>query len=119
LTSLLESVTPAFPVHIEGLTATPREGVVFQRLKLLRRLQEVKLSPDEAWALLARVQTNTSSADDRAQLAHLIRVTTEVTEHIRADPAMQTSPVSQRLSPQRQAKRNRQLAKAARRRQRR
>ena len=92
---------------------------MFQRLKLLRRLQEVKLSPDEAWALLERIKTNTSSADDRVQLAHLIRVTTEVTEHIRAEPAMQTPPVSQRLSPQRRAKRHRQLAKAARRRHRR
>jgi hypothetical protein len=85
---------------------------VFQRLKLLRRLQEVKLSPDEAGALLDRVQTNTSSAEDRAQLAHLIRVTTAVTEQLRAAPA------PQRLSPARQAKRKRQLAKAARRRQR-
>jgi len=38
---------------------------VFQRLKLLRRLQEVHLSPAEAWALLDRVKTNTSSAEDR------------------------------------------------------
>jgi hypothetical protein len=92
---------------------------VFQRLKLLRRLQEVQLSPDEAWALLERVKTNTSSAEDREQLAHLIRVTTEVTEQIRAEPNMQTPPVSQQLSPQRKAKRHRQLVKAARRRQRR
>ena len=92
---------------------------MFQRLKLLRRLQEVHLSPKEAWALLDRVTTHTSSAEDRERFAHLIRVTTEVTEHIRAEPDMQTPPVSQRLSPQRQAKRNRQVAKAARRRQRR
>ena len=85
---------------------------MLQRLKLLRRLQEVKLSPDEAWALLERVQTNTSSAEDRAQLAHLIRVTTAVTAQLRAAPA------AQRLAPARQAKRKRQLAKAARRRQR-
>ena len=85
---------------------------MFQRLKLLRRLQEVKLSPDEAWALLDRVQTNTSSAEDREQLADLIRVTTAVTEQLWAPPA------PQRLSPARQAKRKRQLAKAARRRQR-
>jgi hypothetical protein len=95
------------------------ECAVLQRLKLLRRLQKVKLSPDEAWALLERVKTHTSSAEDREQLAHLIRVTTEVTEQIRAEPDMQTPPVSHRLSPQRKAKRNRQLAKAARRRHRR
>jgi hypothetical protein len=92
---------------------------VFQRFKLLRRLQEVHLSPEEAWALLDRVKTNTSSADDRERLAHLVRVTTAVTDQLRAEPDVQTPPVSQRLSPQRQAKRKRQLAKAARRRHRR
>ena len=92
---------------------------MLQRLKLLRRLHEVKLSPDEAWALLDRVKTHTSSADDRERLAHLIRVTLEVTDQLQAEPDAQTSPVSQRLSPQRQAKRKRQLAQAARRRRRR
>jgi len=91
---------------------------VFQRLKLLRRLQEVNLSPEEAWTLLDRVKTNISSAEDRERLAHLIRVTTEVTEQLRAEPAVQTPPVSQQLSPKQKAKRNRQLAKAARRRHR-
>jgi hypothetical protein len=91
---------------------------VFQRRKLLKRLQEVDLSPDEAWALLDRVQTHTSSAEDREQLAHLIRVTTVVTAQLRATPPEPESPALQRLSPARQAKRQRQLAKAARRRQR-
>ena len=53
---------------------------VFQRLKLLKRLQEVDRSPDEAWGLLDRVKTPTSSAEDREQLAHLIRVTLAVTD---------------------------------------
>jgi hypothetical protein len=92
---------------------------VFQRLKLLRRLQEVHLSPEEAWALLERVKTPPSSAEDRERLVHLIRATTEVTEQLRAEPDMPTPSVSQRLASQRQAKRKRQLGKAARRRQRR
>jgi DNA-binding transcriptional MerR regulator len=91
---------------------------VFQRLKLLRRLREVDLSPDEAWALLDRVQTHTSSADDRERLAHLIRVTIAVTEQLRATPAEPEPPAPRRLSPEQKAKRKRQLAKAARRRQR-
>jgi DNA-binding transcriptional MerR regulator len=92
---------------------------VLQRLKRLRRLQEVDLSPDEAWALLDRVQTNTSSAEDRERLAHLIRVTTAVTEQLRAAPVPEPEPPApQRLSSERKAKRQRQLAKAARRRQR-
>jgi len=92
---------------------------VFQRLKLLRRLQEVQLSPDEAWALLERVKTNTSSVEDREQLAHLIRVTLEVIDQLRAEPDVQTPPVSPQLSPTHKAKCTRQLAQAARRRHRR
>jgi hypothetical protein len=95
------------------------EGAVFQRLKLLRRLQEVKLSPEEGWAVLERVKTNTSSAEDREQMAHLIRVTLEVTNQLQADLVVQLPPVSERPSAQQKAKRTRQLAKAARRRQRR
>jgi hypothetical protein len=91
---------------------------VVQRRQLLRRLQEVDLSPDEAWALLDRVQTHTSSVEDRERLAHLIRVTTGVTEQLQAELAEAEPPAPQRLSPERKAKRKRQLAKAARRRQR-
>lgn len=92
---------------------------MFQRLKRLRRLQEVKRSPAEAWALFERVKTHTSSADDREQLAHLIRVTLEGTDQLRTDPDVQTPPVSERPSPTHKAKRHRQVAKAARRRHRR
>jgi hypothetical protein len=88
---------------------------VFQRRKLFRRLQEVDRSPAEAWALLDRVHTHTSSAEDREQLAHLIRVTTAVTAQLRATPTEPEPPAPQRLSPARKAKRQRQLAKAARR----
>ena len=93
---------------------------MFQRLKLLRRLQEVDIeSLDEGLELLDRVKTNTSSAEDRDRLAHLIRVTFEVTEQIRAEPDEPTPPVPERLSPKPKSKRKRQLTKAARRRQRR
>ena len=93
---------------------------MFQRLKLLKHLQTVDLgSPQEALALLERVTTHTSSTDDRERLAQLIRVTTEVTSHLRTAPDEQTPPTSPRFSPPRTVKRRRQLAKAARRRQRR
>jgi hypothetical protein len=93
---------------------------VLSRLKLLKRLQGVDLSPDAAWALVDRVQTHTSSAEDHERLARLIRATTAVTDQLRAEP-LDSAPASPRwLSPQRgRAKRKRQLAKAARRRQRR
>jgi hypothetical protein len=119
LTSLLESVTPDNRSTFEGFISTPVECAVFSRLTLLRRLQEVQLSPDEAWALLDRVTTHTSSADDRARFAHLIRVTTAVTDQLRAEAAAPEPSSPRRLSPERTAKRKRQLAQAARRRQRR
>lgn len=92
---------------------------MLSRLKLLRRLQEVHLSPAEAWALVDRVKTHTSSADDHERLAHLIRATTAVTDHLRAVPAGPEPSSPRRLSSERTAKRKRQVAKAARRRQRR
>ena len=46
---------------------TPVGCTVFPRRQLLRRLQEVQRSPDEAGALLDRVQTHTSRAEDREQ----------------------------------------------------
>jgi hypothetical protein len=92
---------------------------VFKRLTLLRRLQEVDLkSPEEALALLERVKTHTSSAEDRERFAHLIRVTLEVTDHIRAEPDVQTPPVAKRPTSQSKPTRNRQVTKAARRRHR-
>lgn len=92
---------------------------MLSRLKLLKRLEEVDLSPDEAWALVDRVQTHTISAADHERLARLIRATTAVTDQLRAEPLDPEPSSPRRLSPQRRAKRKRQLAKAARRRQRR
>ena len=92
---------------------------VLQRLKLLKRLQEVDVkSLDEGLELLERVKTNTSSVEARERLAHLIRVTFEVTEQIRTAPDEPAPPVSERPSLKSKVKRKRQLAKAARRRQR-
>lgn len=92
---------------------------MFNRLKMLRRLQEIDIaSTAEAMALLERVKTHTSSAQDRERLVHLIRVTTEVTDHIRAEPDVQPPPASKRPSSKSKTKRQRQWTKAARRRQR-
>jgi hypothetical protein len=88
------------------------------RQRLLKQLQSVTLSPDEAWGLLDRVKSRTSSADDREHLAQLIRVTTAVTGQLRAPSEMPTRAVSGRSSPKPSAKRKRHLAKAARRRRR-
>ena len=92
---------------------------MFKRLKMLRRLQEIDIeNPEEAMALLERVKMNTSNAQDRERLAHLIRVTADVTDQLRAAPEIQPPPASKRPSCRSKTKRNRQLTKAARRRQR-
>jgi DNA-binding transcriptional MerR regulator len=102
-----------------GLISIQEESAVLRRRKLLRRLQDVNLSPEEAQTLLERVTTNSSSAADRERLATLIRATTEVSEQLLAEPAMSEPPVPERLSLQRTAKRKRQSVKVARRRNRR
>ena len=91
---------------------------MLRRLKVLKRLQDVQLRPEEAPALLQRVETNTCSAEDRDLLAQVIRVTTQVSAQL-LDVSPQPAPrVSERPSPQHKAKRKRQLAKASRRRNR-
>ena len=94
------------------------EFAVLRRLKLLKRLQDVTLSPEEAQALRQRVETNTCSTEDRDRLAQVIRATTQVSAQL-LEPSPQPEPrVFARPSPQRKAKRKRQLAKASRRRNR-
>jgi hypothetical protein len=101
-----------------GLISSQVESTVLRRLKLLKRLQDVPLRPEEAQALMQRVDTNTCSAADRDLLAQVIRATTQVSAQLLA-PSPQPAPrVSERPSPQRKAKRQRQLAKASRRRNR-
>lgn len=91
---------------------------MLRRLTLLKRLQDVNLRPEEAQALMQRVETNTCSAEDRDLLAQVIRTTTQVAAQL-LDPSPQPAPrVPEGPSPQRKAKRKRQLAKASRRRNR-
>lgn len=66
-----------------------------QRLKLLKRLKEVDIeSLAEGLEILERVKTNTSRVEDRERLAHLIRVTVEVTEQICTAPDAPERPPS-------------------------
>jgi len=95
------------------------ESAVLRRLKLLQRLQEVNLSPEEAQGLLQRVETNTCSAEDRDRLAQVIRTTTQVSDQLLAPSPLPEQASHGRPSPERKAKRKRQLAKASRRHKRR
>jgi hypothetical protein len=90
-----------------------------QRLPLLKRLQDVNLSPEEAEGLLQRVQNNHASAEDRDRLAQVIRTTTQVADELLKASTWREEAGSHHPAPARQAKRKRQLAKAARRRNRR
>jgi hypothetical protein len=93
--------------------STQVESAVLRRLKLLKRLQEVQLSPEAGLALMQRVETNSCSAEDRATLIQVIRATQASQELVEASPLLTQPP------PERKAKRKRQLMKAARRRNRR
>lgn len=90
-----------------------------QRLTLLKRLQDVKLSPEEAEGLLERVENNDASAEDRDRLAQVIRTTTHVSAELLRASTWWEEGGGKRPAPARHAKRKRQLAKAARRRNRR
>jgi hypothetical protein len=86
---------------------------VLRRLKLLKRLQEVHLSPEAGLALIQRVETNSDSAEDRDILIKVMRATQAAQQFVEA------SPLPVQPSPERKAKRKRQWTKAARRRNRR
>jgi len=99
--------------------STQVESAVLRRLKLLKRLQDVHLSPEEAQMLMQRVETNTCSAEDRDRLAQVIRATTQVSDQLLAPSPLPEQASHGRPSPERKTKRKRQLAQASRRRNRR
>jgi hypothetical protein len=51
------------------------ESAMLRRLKLLKRLQDVQLSPEADLALIQRVETNSDSAEDQAIVIKAIRAT--------------------------------------------
>lgn len=81
--------------------------------RVLKRLEEVNLSPEEGEALLERVETDTLSADDRQHVLEVLRAERDVLTLLEQPQA------APRRRAERQAKRKRQLAKASRRRNRR
>ncbi len=102
-----------------GLIEPQVESARLRRLKWLKRLQDVNLSPAEAQGLMRRVDTNTCSAADRDRFAQGMRATTQVSAQLLAPSPQPVPRVSERPSPQHKAKRKRQLGKASRRRNRR
>jgi hypothetical protein len=55
--------------------AIPVESAVLRRLKLLKRLQDVRLSPEAGLEQIQRVDTNSDSAADRAIVLTVMRAT--------------------------------------------
>jgi len=64
----------------------PVESAVLRRLKLLKRLQDVQLSPEAGLALMQRVETNGDSAENRAILIKAIRATQAAQQLVEASP---------------------------------
>jgi hypothetical protein len=90
------------------------EPVVFRRLNLLHYLHEINLSPEEIWALMRRLETDTCRPEDYEALIRIVRAhTTLLAEGLEAPPALQRPASARWPSGQRQG------AKRARRRPRR
>ena len=87
------------------------ESVVFRRLKLLKYLQQINLSPEDTLALIGRLETNSCRAEDYAVLIRTVRAHMELSaDFLAASPGVEPS------LPARKAKRKQQGAKRARRR---
>jgi len=90
------------------------EPVVLRRLKLLKYLQEIKLSPEETLALMRRLETDSCRPEDYEALIRIVRAhTTLSADGLEAPPALERPASARRTSGQRQG------AKRARRRPRR
>jgi len=59
---------------------------MLRRLKLLKRLQDVQLSPEAGLALTQRVETNSDSAEDQAIVIKAIRATQAAQQLAEASP---------------------------------
>jgi hypothetical protein len=62
------------------------ESAMLRRLKLLKRLQDVQLSPEAGLALIQRVETNSDSAEDQAIVIKAIRATQAAQQLAEASP---------------------------------
>jgi hypothetical protein len=87
------------------------QSVMEQRL--LKRRQEVTLSAEDGQALLERLESGALQAEDRHQLAQVIRVTQA------CQALLEVSSTPAATATQHKAKRKRQMAQASRRRHRR
>jgi hypothetical protein len=83
--------------------ATSVESLVLRRLKFLKRLQDVQLSPEAGLEQLQRVETNSDSAEDRAIVITVMRATQA------AQQLVEASPLPPQPAPECKAKRKRQL----------
>ena len=80
--------------------------------RLLKRLHEVPLSAEDGEVLLERLESGALQAEDRHQLAQVMRATQACQELLEVLPAPAAT------ATQRKAKRKRQIAQASRRRNR-
>lgn len=91
---------------------------MFQRLNLLIRLVGLYLSRKKGMALLERIQSSTLGAEDRDRVIQIVRAMLRLPEDPVQAPSAPKAPLPARPTPAGQATRQRQSAKASRRRQR-
>jgi hypothetical protein len=87
------------------------EPGAFRRLKLLKYLQQINLSPEDPLALIRRLETDSCRAEDYEVLMRTVRAPMELSAALLA-----ASPVGASSLPGHQATRPRQGTKRARRR---
>lgn len=85
--------------------------MVFRRLKLLKYLQQINLSPEDTLALIQRLETDSCRAEDYEVLIRTVRAHMELSADLLA-----ASPVVESSSLGHKAKRKRQGTKHTRRR---
>jgi hypothetical protein len=86
------------------------EPIVLRRLKLLKYLQEIHLSPEETLALMRRLETDSCRPEDYEVLIRIVRAHTNLSAN-----SLAVSPVVAPSSPAPKAKGKRPGAKRPRR----
>jgi hypothetical protein len=87
------------------------EPVVFRRLKLLKYLQQINLSPEDTLALIRRLETDSCRPEDYEVLIRTVRAHMELSADV-----LTASPEVESSLPAHKAKRKRQGVTRARRR---
>jgi hypothetical protein len=79
------------------------EPIVLRRLKLLKYLQEINLSPEETLALMRRLETDSCRPEDYEVLIRIVRAHTGLSvDFLEASPVVEPSSAAPKAQRKRQ-----------------